>query len=93
MIAFPKTGTGADPVFKSPSASPDAVLREYGLRASVNPKSSAGGLGSDGGKGEGEIESAIHDVSPPQRWNKAEESEDPLVKELGGLPSRFLKEQ
>ncbi|KAK4683653.1 aspartyl-tRNA synthetase, partial [Tremellales sp. Uapishka_1] len=32
VIAFPKTGTGVDPVFKSPSKSNDEVLRDYGLR-------------------------------------------------------------
>lgn len=31
VIAFPKSGTGADPVFKSPSASSPDVLKEYGL--------------------------------------------------------------
>ncbi|WVF66383.1 aspartate-tRNA ligase [Kwoniella sp. CBS 6097] len=33
VIAFPKTGSGIDPVFKSPSVSGDEVLREYGLRS------------------------------------------------------------
>lgn len=31
VIAFPKTGSGYDPVFKSPSQSSEEVLREYGL--------------------------------------------------------------
>ena len=31
VIAFPKTGTGQDPVFKSPSTSTEEVLKEYGL--------------------------------------------------------------
>ncbi|OCF33078.1 aspartate-tRNA ligase [Kwoniella heveanensis BCC8398] len=33
VIAFPKTGSGIDPVFKSPSVSGDEVLKEYGLRS------------------------------------------------------------
>ncbi|KAL7418924.1 aspartate--tRNA ligase msd1 [Cryptotrichosporon argae] len=33
VIAFPKTGAGADPVFRSPSSSSADVLREYGLRS------------------------------------------------------------
>lgn len=32
VIAFPKTGGGADPVFRSPSASNDDVLAEYGIK-------------------------------------------------------------
>lgn len=91
VIAFPKTGTGADPVFKSPSTSTDSVLREYGLRAAHEPHSSAGGVGSDP-SGEGKVESAIKASGEERKptWSKAEESDDPLVKELGGLPSRFL---
>lgn len=33
VIAFPKTGGGLDPLFKSPSAIPDGVLAQYGIRA------------------------------------------------------------
>ncbi|CAD6589660.1 MAG: hypothetical protein TREMPRED_005467 [Tremellales sp. Tagirdzhanova-0007] len=32
VIAFPKSTTGADPVFKSPSPAQDEVLRRYGLQ-------------------------------------------------------------
>jgi aspartyl-tRNA synthetase len=33
VIAFPKTASGMDPVFKSPSPGPDsAVLAQYGLQ-------------------------------------------------------------
>jgi hypothetical protein len=32
VIAFPKTGTGVDPVFRSPSTSEPEALREYALR-------------------------------------------------------------
>jgi aspartyl-tRNA synthetase len=32
---FPKTGSGYDPVFKSPSKSSEAVLKDYGLKAIV----------------------------------------------------------
>lgn len=35
VIAFPKTGSGYDPVFKSPSGSSEAVLAEYGLTSLV----------------------------------------------------------
>ncbi|WVR03383.1 aspartate-tRNA ligase [Kwoniella sp. DSM 27419] len=38
VIAFPKSGTGIDPVFKSPSVSGDEVLREYGLRSLEKPQ-------------------------------------------------------
>lgn len=31
VIAFPKTGAGYDPVFKSPRTSEEGVLQEYGL--------------------------------------------------------------
>lgn len=34
VIAFPKTGSGFDPVFKSPKMSDDEVLKEYGLKSS-----------------------------------------------------------
>jgi len=33
VIAFPKTGGGLDPLFKSPSTVPDGVLAQYGIRA------------------------------------------------------------
>jgi aspartyl-tRNA synthetase len=33
VIAFPKTGSGYDPVFKSPSKSSEEVLRGYGLKS------------------------------------------------------------
>ena len=33
VIAFPKTGGGLDPLFKSPSPIPDGVLAQYGIRA------------------------------------------------------------
>lgn len=33
VIAFPKSTTGQDPVFKSPSVSGDEVLKEYGLQS------------------------------------------------------------
>ncbi len=33
VIAFPKTGGGLDPLFKSPSNVPDGVLAQYGIRA------------------------------------------------------------
>lgn len=36
VIAFPKTGSGYDPVFKSPSKSSEEVLREYGLTSLVS---------------------------------------------------------
>lgn len=32
VIAFPKSTSGADPVFRSPSAAPMDVLREYALK-------------------------------------------------------------
>ncbi|KAG8929871.1 hypothetical protein FRC02_004965 [Tulasnella sp. 418] len=35
VIAFPKTGGGTDPVFKSPSAIDDEVLKAYGLRSII----------------------------------------------------------
>lgn len=38
VIAFPKSTSGSDPVFKSPSPSSADVLREYGLK----PVSEAG---------------------------------------------------
>ncbi|RXK37660.1 aspartate-tRNA ligase [Tremella mesenterica] len=38
VIAFPKTGTGQDPVFKSPSTSTEEVLKEYGLIPLKSPK-------------------------------------------------------
>lgn len=38
VIAFPKTGGGADPVFRSPSASGDDVLAEYGIKAASSAK-------------------------------------------------------
>jgi len=34
VIAFPKTGAGTDALFKSPSAVGDAVLAQYGIKAS-----------------------------------------------------------
>ncbi|WVQ80443.1 aspartate-tRNA ligase [Cryptococcus sp. DSM 104549] len=37
VIAFPKTGRGVDPVFKSPSVSGDEVLKEYGLTSLKKP--------------------------------------------------------
>jgi aspartyl-tRNA synthetase len=33
VIAFPKTGSGYDPVFKSPSKSSEEVLKGYGLKS------------------------------------------------------------
>jgi aspartyl-tRNA synthetase len=33
VIAFPKTGSGFDPVFKSPSKSSEDVLKGYALKA------------------------------------------------------------
>ncbi len=33
VIAFPKNGSGADPVFRSPSSTSEDVLRGYGLKA------------------------------------------------------------
>jgi aspartyl-tRNA synthetase len=81
VIAFPKTGTGADPVFRSPSASTEEVLREYGLRALKDKESTEGE--------KGEKEKVQQDDA---RWSKAEESDDPVVKRLGELPSRFLDE-
>jgi aspartyl-tRNA synthetase len=38
VIAFPKTGAGADPVFRSPSAAGHAVLDGYGLKAAAEDK-------------------------------------------------------
>lgn len=38
VIAFPKTGAGFDPVFKSPSAAVDGVLDGYGLRPAAESK-------------------------------------------------------
>lgn len=42
VIAFPKTGAGTDPVFKSPSESSAEVLREYGLAPIAKAKSENG---------------------------------------------------
>lgn len=33
VIAFPKTTSGVDPVFKSPSATSEDILKGYGLKA------------------------------------------------------------
>jgi aspartyl-tRNA synthetase len=38
VIAFPKTGAGADPVFRSPSPAVDGVLAGYGLQAAAAEK-------------------------------------------------------
>jgi aspartyl-tRNA synthetase len=38
VIAFPKTGSGFDPVFKSPSRSSEGVLKGYGLKAVIEEK-------------------------------------------------------
>jgi aspartyl-tRNA synthetase len=38
VIAFPKTGSGFDPVFKSPSKSSEDVLKGYGLKAIIEEK-------------------------------------------------------
>ncbi|GMK58926.1 hypothetical protein CspeluHIS016_0603680 [Cutaneotrichosporon spelunceum] len=80
VIAFPKTGAGADPVFRSPSASSDDVLREYGIRSLQGKKDKV-------------AEKEGQELEDDAYWSKAEESDDPLVKHLGELPSRFLDEQ
>lgn len=38
VIAFPKTGSGYDPVFKSPSSSSEEILEGYGLKSINEPK-------------------------------------------------------
>ena len=38
VIAFPKTGSGFDPVFKSPSKSSEEVLKGYGLKSIIEEK-------------------------------------------------------
>jgi aspartyl-tRNA synthetase len=43
VIAFPKSGTGVDPVFKSPSISTEEALKEYGLRMLEGAKGDEGG--------------------------------------------------
>lgn len=42
VIAFPKTGSGFDPVFKSPSKSSEEVLKGYGLKAIKRRKEGLG---------------------------------------------------
>jgi aspartyl-tRNA synthetase len=36
VIAFPKTGSGADPLFKSPATVSNQTLSQYGIQ-STNP--------------------------------------------------------
>jgi aspartyl-tRNA synthetase len=38
VIAFPKTGAGYDPVFKSPREAEGGVLKDYGLSAIADKK-------------------------------------------------------
>ena len=40
VIAFPKSTTGSDSVFKSPSSVSEEVLREYGLNSIGGAKKS-----------------------------------------------------
>ena len=47
VIAFPKTGSGYDPVFKSPSQSSEAVLRGYGLKPVTTSGASSGEVVSE----------------------------------------------
>jgi aspartyl-tRNA synthetase len=42
VIAFPKVSSGGDPLTGAPTPMPDAVLKELGIRAIVDPRSSAG---------------------------------------------------
>jgi aspartyl-tRNA synthetase len=42
VIAFPKVSSGGDPLTGAPTPMPDGVLKELGIRAIVDPESSAG---------------------------------------------------
>lgn len=83
MIAFPKTGAGADPVFRSPSASSPDVLREYGLAPlpKQKPDSEGGPASNPGEKGAPKGE-----ASPPI---DKEQLERMFEDKLGELPHRF----
>ena len=37
VIAFPKAGSGTDPLFKSPATVSNETLSQYGIQSTTNP--------------------------------------------------------